>query len=370
MKTYYLLLIQFAFSFISKLNNDNSDKNKINILTNNDFNLNQIYIHKINSTHFSCDDNKKILSIDKFNDNYCDCEDGSDENLTNACLNGKFYCNNYLYYPKVISTSKINDGICDCCDGTDEPNLNCSNECLYYSHIEYKNFTSEFNILKSVLESYSEESTKEYFNDTFIYINEINNTYNQIKYLYQDKILIERYLNSKNIKKNESVISEGDLDKILSSIDKKIDKYKNDLIEEEDNIYSLIKMGAFSELLGQNKLKLNFDDYSCELTKNKFYCKDEVRNSKSARKIERLNFGQLSHIKDNVAIFNKGYDCKGYPGVSLTAEIIFLCGKKDVFKLNYIDNICFYSFYYYTYLACNNAQINNIIQKINDILNH
>ena len=91
--------------------------------------------------------------------------------MTNACLNGKFYCNNYLYYPKVISTSKINDGICDCCDGTDEPNLNCSNECLYYSHIEYKNFTSEFNILKSVLESYSEESTKEYFNDTFIYQN-------------------------------------------------------------------------------------------------------------------------------------------------------------------------------------------------------
>ena len=83
-----------------------------------------------------------------------------------------------------------------------------------------------------------------------------------------------------------------------------------------------------------------------------------------------LNFGQLSYIKNNVAVFNKGYECKGYPGVSMTAEINFLCDKKDAFKLNYIDNLCFYSFFYYTYLACNNEQINNIIKKIDAILYH
>ena len=366
----FFLLFQFSFSFISKTKIEESNNIALNSLLKDDYNSNQIYINKINATHFSCDNNKKILPIEKFNDNYCDCEDGSDENKTNACTNGKYFCKNYLYFPKIISTSKINDGICDCCDGADEPNINCSNTCLYLSYLEYKNYTTDFDILRSVLDSYNEENVKEYFNDTFIYINEINKTYNIIKSLYNDKILIERYLNSKTIKKDESIISKGDLDKILSSINNKINKYKNDLIEEEDNIYSLIKMRILSELLGQNKLKLKFNDYSCELSKNRFYCRDEERHIKSVTKFDNLNFGQLHYIKNNVAIFNKGYDCKGYPGVSMTAEIIFLCDKKDSFKLNYIDNLCFYSFYYYTYLACNNEQINNILHKIDVILNH
>ena len=71
-----------------------------------------------------------------------------------------------------------------------------------------------------------------------------------------------------------------------------------------------------------------------------------------------------------MAFFNQGYDCREYPGVSLSAEINFICGQKNIFKLNYIDNFCFYSFLYYTYLACNNAQINNIIDKIDDIIDH
>lgn len=370
MKSYIFLLFKLTLSFISKSKIDESKNLGINNIFENDYNSNQIYIKKINSTHFSCDNNQKILSLEKLNDDYCDCQDGSDENTTNACLNGNYHCYNNLYFPKIISSSKINDGICDCCDGSDETNFHCPNTCLYLSNMEYKKYISDFEIIRSVLDSYSEESTMEYFNDTFIYINEINNTYNKIKSLYQDKILIERYLNSKTIKKDESIISKGDLDKILESINKKITKYKNDLIEEEDNIYSLIKMGTFSELLGQNKLKLNFDDYNCELTKNRFYCRDDKKNSKSATRIETLNFGQLSYIKNNVAIFNKGYDCKGYPGVSMTAEIIFLCDNKDSFKLNYIDNLCFYSFFYYSYLACNNEQINNLIQKIDVILNH
>ena len=369
MKICFLVLIQFSFSFVFKSNRDNSNNNDYSLLEK-DFASPQIYIHKINSTHFSCDNNTKIFPLEKFNDNFCDCEDGSDENKTNACHNGKFFCNNYLYKRKVISTSKLNDGICDCCDGSDEFefNNNCPNKCLYLSNIEYKKMVQEFDVLKATLDSYSEESTKQYFNDTFNYIKEITNIYNQIKNLYKDKILIERYINSKTIKKDESKISRGDLDRILTTIDKKINLLKKDLTEEEDNIHSLIFMGAYSELLGQNKLKLNFEDYSCELTKNKFYC--SVQYNSANKKNINMNFGQLSYIKNNVAFFNNGYDCKGYPGVSLTAEIIFLCGKINLFKLNYNDNYCFYSFFYYTYLACNNAQINNIINDIDDIINH
>jgi protein kinase C substrate 80K-H len=60
----------------------------------------------INSTHFTCDKNR-TLHINNINDNYCDCDDGSDENKTNACPNGIFYCENKLYLSKTISTSKV-----------------------------------------------------------------------------------------------------------------------------------------------------------------------------------------------------------------------------------------------------------------------
>jgi hypothetical protein len=37
------------------------------------------YIEVLNKTHFLCDTNK-ILKLDKFNDDFCDCDDGVDEN--------------------------------------------------------------------------------------------------------------------------------------------------------------------------------------------------------------------------------------------------------------------------------------------------
>jgi len=41
----------------------------------------------INKTHFSCDNGNNILTLDKFNDDFCDCQDGSDENSKNYILN-------------------------------------------------------------------------------------------------------------------------------------------------------------------------------------------------------------------------------------------------------------------------------------------
>ncbi len=37
------------------------------------------FIKVLNKTHFECDENK-ILKMSAFNDDYCDCNDGSDEN--------------------------------------------------------------------------------------------------------------------------------------------------------------------------------------------------------------------------------------------------------------------------------------------------
>jgi protein kinase C substrate 80K-H len=63
-------------------------------------------IQNVNSTYFMCDSNK-TLHISNLNDDYCDCLDGTDENITNACVNGKFVCKNYPYHTKEITTAKV-----------------------------------------------------------------------------------------------------------------------------------------------------------------------------------------------------------------------------------------------------------------------
>lgn len=64
---------------------------------------------------------KKKFSFSVVNDDFCDCEDGTDEPGTSACPNGQFYCD----MNTVIPSSMVDDGICDCCDGTDELFVSC-----------------------------------------------------------------------------------------------------------------------------------------------------------------------------------------------------------------------------------------------------
>lgn len=80
------------------------------------------YYKPIEGNMFFCLDKKKNIPFSQVNDDFCDCDDGSDEPGTSACPNGRFFCTHQIpnERPQSLPSSRVNDGLCDCCDGSDE----------------------------------------------------------------------------------------------------------------------------------------------------------------------------------------------------------------------------------------------------------
>ncbi|KAK3828522.1 MAG: glucosidase II beta subunit-like-domain-containing protein [Benniella sp.] len=101
----------------------------------------ELYTPGSNGT-WRCLDGSNTISSTSINDDYCDCDDGSDEPGTSACGTSYFYCENIGHQPAYIRTSRLNDGVCDseCCDGTDEFNgiIRCPNTCKQAGEVARK----------------------------------------------------------------------------------------------------------------------------------------------------------------------------------------------------------------------------------------
>ena len=81
------------------------------------------YANAKSKGRFTCLDSSHSIPWPNVNDDYCDCDDGSDEPGTSACASGIFFCTNKNGHKKLqqkIPSSLVNDGFCDCCDGSDE----------------------------------------------------------------------------------------------------------------------------------------------------------------------------------------------------------------------------------------------------------
>ncbi|XP_006364107.1 glucosidase 2 subunit beta [Solanum tuberosum] len=104
-----------------------------------------IGIHPLDEKYYAsdvikCKDGSNSFTIDRLNDDFCDCIDGTDEPGTAACPSGKFYCRNVGSTPKFLFSSRVNDDICDCCDGSDEydSDANCPNTCVMGGDFSYQ----------------------------------------------------------------------------------------------------------------------------------------------------------------------------------------------------------------------------------------
>ncbi|XP_014208611.1 glucosidase 2 subunit beta [Copidosoma floridanum] len=90
---------------------------------------------------FECLYNNDSIDFKMVNDDFCDCEDGSDEPGTSACPNGYFYCRNNGYKGYFVPSGWVNDAVCDCCDGSDEymsDSITCRDNCKELADIELK----------------------------------------------------------------------------------------------------------------------------------------------------------------------------------------------------------------------------------------
>lgn len=346
------------------------------------------YIKKLNETHFSCDNDNKVLSLNKFNDDFCDCDDGADENRTNACINGKFYCSNRFYESQVISTSKVNDGFCDCCDGSDEFSLGCPKTCLDLSTIEYDNLMDRFLTLKMIVTNFCEETYKTFFDYNKHLILKIISTYQHLKDLLAKKFLLKSYLNKMELamaEENENLVDEKgvalkELRGKIDQISEKISVFDKFLIDHESFINSYEVFSIFKDV-NEDCLKVKYKDFDCEICSTSLQCNGYKRGNKyrqrflgyginiNITKLYNLIFFFRNFVKfeDNILYFENGGNCFFY-NKRFSAKVYIECGSSERIDFKEKINGCHYEFVYTTKIGCNSLKTKELQKRINLLL--
>lgn len=161
-----------------------------------------------------------------------DCQDGSDEPGTNACMNGLFSCDNAGYVPNTIPSSRVNDGICDCCDGSDEYNgkRQCGNTC---------------NVLAEKMRE-EQEKAKQLFEVGIVKRRELVQKGAELRNLMRAR---SEELESKRINLESEKVKFEDIKKLAEAVAKEATDAEDKLIEEENKRQSEIQKRVNSDKL-------------------------------------------------------------------------------------------------------------------------
>ncbi|XP_034046749.1 glucosidase 2 subunit beta [Thalassophryne amazonica] len=209
---------------------------------------------------FTCLDGSHTIPFDRVNDDYCDCQDGSDEPGTAACPNGSFYCTNTGFRPAFIPSSRINDGICDCCDTTDEYNSGaaCQNTCRELglkekeslqkmAEIAKEGFLLKQQLIQEAKRGLEEKKTK--LGDVEASKKELENTVEALRTVKETAEQPEREAKERHLKAWEDV-------KAVARLEKDKAKMAEAFLELDDDADGFISV---AELLSHSELDPNSD---------------------------------------------------------------------------------------------------------------
>ncbi|KAJ3314743.1 serine/threonine protein kinase, CMGC group [Boothiomyces sp. JEL0838] len=253
------------------------------------------------------------------NDDYCDCPDGSDEPLTNACPNTKFTCKNIHHIPIEINSNRLFDSICDCCDGSDELPGVCPDTCpqiheQYLAEQKQERDRKELGLKlkREMMATASKKFDEKIVSDKKKDIEIIHHKQERLQPHLDLVELFEsekqQYLDKKYHQSPEHEIKILKQEK--SELERKLQDIKNDLEEREKTIVKLIEMVKSGNKEGVEDIEKEF------VLEEETISEEEINIAEDEKEMEQESELPLDHKFDFTYLENK--ELCGDPLMSLS----------------------------------------------------